>query len=454
MFDRREILETIRMIQVEHLDIRTITLGISIKDCSFEDIDATCDAIYNKIIEKAENLVEEAKNLEEKYSIPIMNKRISLTPVADILAPSIKGREKSEAVEYATKVALAMERAAAKLKIDFIGGYSALVQKGFDYSDEVLIDSIPKALNSTERVCSSVNVASTRSGINMDAVLKMAHVIKDASKLRPVNGAKLVTFANAPSDNPFMAGAFHGHEEGETCINVGISGPGVIRAVLENSQNASFGELAEIIKRTAFKITRVGELIGREIAKRLNVNFGIIDLSLAPTPFPGDSVANIIEAMGIEKCGAHGTTAALAMLVDAVKKGGVMATSYVGGLSGAFIPVSEDSGMVDAVKAKAMSIEKLEALTSVCSVGLDMIVIPEDTPVETIAGIIADECAIGVINDKTTGVRLIVAGKEGEYIDFGGLMGGAYVMPVNKFSCGKFVRRGGRIPAPIHSVKN
>ncbi len=454
MLDRREILETIRMIQVEHLDIRTITLGISIKDCSFEDIDATCDAIYNKIIEKAKNLVEETKNLEEKYSIPIVNKRISLTPVADILAPSIKGREKGEAIEYAIKVALAMERAAAKLKIDFIGGYSALVQKGFDYSDEVLIDSIPKALNSSERVCSSVNVASTRSGINMDAVLKMAYVIKEASKLRPVNGAKLVTFANAPSDNPFMAGAFHGHEEGETCINVGISGPGVIRAVLEHSQNVSFGELAEIIKRTAFKITRVGELIGREIAKRLNVNFGIIDLSLAPTPFPGDSVANIIEVMGIEKCGAHGTTAALAMLVDAVKKGGVMATSYVGGLSGAFIPVSEDSGMVDAVKAKAMSIEKLEALTSVCSVGLDMIVIPEDTPVETIAGIIADECAIGVINNKTTGVRLIVTGKEGEYIDFGGLMGGAYVMPVNKFSCEKFVRRGGRIPAPIHSVKN
>jgi len=452
IYSIEEILETVRMIQAEHLDIRTVTMGISLRGCACDDIREMNRRIYDTITSRANRLVSEARAVEQKFGIPIVNKRISVTPIASLLDAPLAGDKK--AVEGAVSVAKTLDRAARDLDVDFIGGYSALVHKGFTAGDSILISSIPEALSSTERVCSSVNVATTRSGINMDAVLLMGQVIKKTAELSPVGCAKLVVFANAPPDNPFMAGAFHGDGEPETVINVGISGPGVVRAVLSQMKDADLGELAETIKRTSFKITRMGELVGREMAERLGVEFGIVDLSLAPTPAEGDSVANILEAMGLEKCGTHGTTAALALLTDAVKKGGAMATSYTGGLSGAFIPVSEDAGMVDSVKCGAITIDKLEAMTSVCSVGLDMIVVPGDTPPETISAIIADECAIGVINGKTTGVRIIPAGKEGEYVEFGGLLGGSYVIPLNKFSSAGFIRRGGRIPPPIQSFKN
>lgn len=449
-----EILETIQMIQAQHLDIRTVTMGISLRGCIDRDIDTMCDNIYDTITTRAADLVPEAKAVEAKFGIPIVNKRISVTPVASLLDPALASASQEDAIEGAVKVAKTLDNAAKKLSIDFIGGYSALVHKGFTIGENILINSIPRALTSTDRVCGSINVATTKNGINMDAILLMGHVIKNTAAIDPIGCAKLVVFANAPSDNPFMAGAFHGDGEPETVINVGISGPGVVRAVLQQMDDADLGELAETIKRTSFKITRMGELVGREMAQRLNVDFGIIDLSLAPTPAEGDSVANILEVMGLEKCGTHGTTAALALLTDAVKKGGAMATSYTGGLSGAFIPVSEDAGMVEALKAGAISIDKLEAMTSVCSVGLDMVVVPGDTEAETIAAIIADECAIGMVNNKTTGVRIIPAGKEGEYVEFGGLLGGSPVMALNKFSSACFVRRGGRIPAPIQSFRN
>ncbi|HTY90010.1 MAG TPA: PFL family protein [Methanocella sp.] len=454
IYSIEEILETVHMIQAEHLDIRTVTMGISLRGCISDNIRTMNENIYETVTARAENLVSEAKAVEEKFGIPIVNKRISVTPVASLLDTPLAGKSDAKAIEGAVSVARTLDRAAKDLNIDFIGGYSALVHKGFTSGDSILISSIPEALTSTDRVCSSVNVATTKSGINMDAILLMGQVIKKTAAISPVGCAKLVVFANAPSDNPFMAGAFHGEGEPENVINVGISGPGVVRAVLSQMDNSDLGELSETIKRTSFKITRMGELVGREMAQRLNVEFGIVDLSLAPTPAEGDSVANILEVMGLEKCGTHGTTAALALLTDAVKKGGAMATSYTGGLSGAFIPVSEDAGMVDAVKSGAIGIDKLEAMTSVCSVGLDMLVVPGDTSPETLSAIIADECAIGMINSKTTGVRIIPAGKEGEYVEFGGLLGGSYVMPLNKFSSAGFVRRGGRIPAPIQSFRN
>ncbi|BAI62933.1 conserved hypothetical protein [Methanocella paludicola SANAE] len=452
IYSIEEILETVRMIQAEHLDIRTVTMGINLRGCISDDIREMNKNIYETITSRAGKLVSEAKAVEEMLGIPIVNKRISVTPIASLLDTPLAG--KKNAIEGAVSVAKTLDRAAKDLNIDFIGGYSALVHKGFTTGDSILINSIPEALTSTDRVCSSVNVATTKSGINMDAVLLMGQVMKKTAAINPIGCAKLVVFANAPQDNPFMAGAFHGEGEPETVINVGISGPGVVRAVLSQMDNSDLGELSETIKRTSFKITRMGELVGREMAGRLGVEFGIVDLSLAPTPAEGDSVANILEIMGLEKCGTHGTTAALALLTDAVKKGGAMATSYTGGLSGAFIPVSEDSGMVDAVKSGAIGIDKLEAMTSVCSVGLDMLVVPGDTSPETLSAIIADECAIGMVNGKTTGVRLIPAGKEGEYVEFGGLLGGSYVMPLNKFSSAGFVRRGGRIPAPIQSFRN
>jgi uncharacterized protein (UPF0210 family) len=454
IYSIEEILETVRMIQAEHLDIRTVTMGINLHGCISDNVREMNENIYETITSRAGKLVSEAAAVEEKFGIPIVNKRISVSPVAGLLDTPLSGKPEGKAIEGAVSVARTLDRAARDLNVDFIGGYSALVHKGFTAGDSILIGSIPEALTSTDRVCSSVNVATTKSGINMDAILLMGQVIKRTAEIDPVGCAKLVVFANAPQDNPFMAGAFHGDGEPETVINVGISGPGVVRAVLSQMDGADLGELSETIKRTSFKITRMGELVGREMAERLGVEFGIVDLSLAPTPAEGDSVANILEVMGLEKCGTHGTTAALALLTDAVKKGGAMATSYTGGLSGAFIPVSEDAGMVESVKRKAIGIDKLEAMTSVCSVGLDMLVVPGDTPAETLSAIIADECAIGVINSKTTGVRIIPAGKEGEYVEFGGLLGGSYVMPLNKFSSAGFVRRGGRIPAPIQSFKN
>ncbi|MBU2617919.1 MAG: PFL family protein [Euryarchaeota archaeon] len=448
LFSTEEILETIRMIAVEHLDIRTVTLGINLQGCASDDVDVVSKRIHDKIVTTAKRLVPEADSIESKYGIPIVNKRVAVTPIATLL-DSIA----DDAMHAGVKIAKSMDSAAKSVGIDFIGGYSALVHKGFTRGSTALLNSIPKALTETETVCSSVNVASTKSGINMDAVVKMGKIIKSAST-KPINCAKLVTFANAPPDNPFMAGAFHGAGEPESVINVGISGPGVIRAVVEQAENVDLGTLAENIKRTAFKITRVGELVGREMASRLGVKFGIIDLSLAPTPTKGDSVANILEAMGLERCGTHGSTAALALLTDAVKKGGAMASSYVGGLSGAFIPVSEDVGMAEAVAEGAINLDKLEAMSSVCSVGLDMVVVPKDTPAETISAIIADECAIGVINNKVTGVRIIPTGKEGDYVEFGGLLGGSPVLSVRRFSSAKFVCRGGRIPAPIQSLTN
>lgn len=452
MLSIQEIMETIRMVQQENLDIRTITMGISLRDCADSDPKKTAQKMYDKITRLAEHLVRAGGEIEAEYGIPIVNKRISVTPVSMVA-------ESCDTEDY-TVFAEAMDRAAAEVGVNFIGGFSALVHKGCTTGDSRLLNAIPQALAITERVCSSVNVATTKAGINMNAVYRMGQIIKEAARLTAdrdgLGCAKLVVFANVPEDNPFMAGAFHGVGEPECVINVGVSGPGVVKNAVEKTKGKDFGELAETIKRTAFKITRMGELVGRAASQKLGVPFGIIDLSLAPTPAIGDSVADILEAMGLERCGTHGTTAALALLNDAVKKGGAMASSYVGGLSGAFIPVSEDAGMIRAVEEGALTLEKLEAMTCVCSVGLDMIAVPGDTTAETIAAIIADEAAIGVVNQKTTAVRIIPAPdkKVGDHVEFGGLLGRAPVMPVNRFSADEFVQRGGRIPAPIHSLRN
>ena len=440
------------MIREENLDIRTITMGISLYDCVSEDENRLCEKIYDKITKSAENLVVTGQNIEKKYGIPIVNKRVSVTPV------SLVGGACSP--EGYFKIAQTLDRAAKTLGINFIGGFSALVQKGMTKGAENMISVIPEALAETDFVCSSVNVASTKAGINMDAIKLMGSTIKRAAYLTKdrdsIGCAKLVVFANVPEDNPFMAGAFHGVGEPENVINVGVSGPGVVSSAIQRAGNCDLSELADIIKKTAFKITRVGQLVASEAARELNTPFGIVDLSLAPTPAIGDSVAHILENMGLESCGAHGTTATLAMLNDAVKKGGVMASSHVGGLSGAFIPVSEDAGMIAAVDRGALTLEKLEAMTAVCSVGLDMIAIPGDVDESVICGIIADEIAIGVVNTKTTAVRVIPAyGKGvGDSIDYGGLLGRAPIMEVNRYSPAKFINRGGRIPAPIHSLKN
>ena len=450
MFDTRDIIETISMIREECLDIRTITMGISLYDCQSENCDALCRRIYDRIMVSAAELVKTGEDIEKKYGIPIINKRISVTPIA-LMAGGLNP-------DGAVKVAKVLDRAAKELGVNFIGGFSALVQKGFSNGSRAVISAIPQALAETERVCSSVNVASTKAGINMDAVAEMGNIIRQTADLTADCGsigcAKLVVFANVPEDNPFMAGAFHGIGEPERVINVGVSGPGVVASAIRRQGECNLTEVAETIKRTAFKITRVGQLVAREASERLGVPFGIVDLSLAPTPAVGDSVAYILESMGLEKCGCHGTTAALAMLNDAVKKGGVMASSHVGGLSGAFIPVSEDAGMIEAARCGALSLDKLEAMTAVCSVGLDMIAIPGDTPAEVISGIIADEIAIGVVNTKTTAVRLIPAGKVGDMVSFGGLLGEAPVIPVSRYSPAQFIRRGGRIPAPLQSLKN
>lgn len=452
MFNKNDILETINMISQDNLDIRTITMGISLRDCASEDYKVTCRKIYDKISKLAQNLVKTGEDIERDFGIPIINKRISVTPIAIIA-------EGCNTDDYAV-FAHAMEKAAENVGVNFIGGFSALVHKGYTRGDKHLIKAIPEALSTTNRVCSSVNVATTKSGINMDAVKEMGEIIKECAERTKDRDAvacsKLVVFANVPEDNPFMAGAFHGVGEPECVINVGVSGPGVVAAALKNLNGADFGTIAETIKKTAFKITRMGQLVAQEASSRLNVPFGIVDLSLAPTPAVGDSVARILELMGLERCGAHGTTAALALLNDAVKKGGVMASSYVGGLSGAFIPVSEDAGMIEAAMSGALTIEKLEAMTCVCSVGLDMIAIPGDTPASTISAIIADEAAIGVINSKTTAVRIIpVPGKkEGDVVEYGGLFGKAPIMRVNPFGSEEFIARGGRIPAPLQSLKN
>jgi len=448
----QEIMETIRMVQQENLDIRTITMGISLRDCSHSDSRVMGTKIYDKITGLASHLVRTGEEIEREYGIPIVNKRISVTPISIIA-------ESCETDDYVC-FAEVLEKAAAEVGVNFIGGFSALVHKGFTKGDLKLLKAIPEALAGTERVCSSVNVATTKAGINMDAVYQMGKIIKEAAALTAREDglacAKLVVFANVPEDNPFMAGAFHGIGEPECVINVGVSGPGVVKNAVEKAKDVDFGSLAETIKRTAFKVTRMGELVGRAASAKLGVPFGIVDLSLAPTPAVGDSVAAILEGMGLERCGTHGTTAALALLNDAVKKGGAMASSYVGGLSGAFIPVSEDAGMIRAVEEGALSLDKLEAMTCVCSVGLDMIAVPGDTSAETISAIIADEAAIGVVNQKTTAVRIIPAPgkKEGDYVEFGGLLGRAPVMAVNKYSSSAFVKRGGRIPAPIQSLRN
>jgi uncharacterized protein (UPF0210 family) len=452
MISKREILETNRMISDENLDVRTITMGISLLDCADADINKFNEKVYNKITTCAKDLVKVGEELEKELGIPIVNKRISVTPIAIAAAGC-------NADSYVS-VAETLDRAAKAVGVNFIGGFSALVQKGCTKSDMVLINSIPEALAKTDIVCSSVNIGSSRSGIDMDAVKKMGQIIKETAEASKDNNcmgcAKLVVFCNAVEDNPFMAGAFHGVGEKDCVINVGVSGPGVVKKALEEVRGKDFETLCETIKRTAFKITRVGQLVAQEASKRLGVPFGIIDLSLAPTPAIGDSIAEIFQEMGLEQAGAPGTTAALAMLNDNVKKGGVMASSYVGGLSGAFIPVSEDNGMIEAASMGALTLEKLEAMTCVCSVGLDMVAIPGDTTAETISGIIADEAAIGMINNKTTAVRLIpVIGKGvGETVEFGGLLGYAPIMPVNTYSCAGFVNRGGRIPSPIHSFKN
>ncbi len=449
-----EVNETNKMIEQENLDVRTITLGISLLDCIDSDVDKLCDKVYNKITTLAKNLVSTGEEIEKKYGIPIVNKRISITPAA------IVGGAACKTEKDFVKLAKTLDKAAKKVGVNFLGGYSALVSKGMTAADELLIRSIPEALSVTERVCSSINVGSTKTGLNMDAVKLMGEmVLKTAEYTKEddcLGCAKLVVFCNAPDDNPFMAGAFHGVTEADAIINVGVSGPGVVKTALEKVRGENFEVLCETIKKTAFKVTRVGQLVAKEASEKLGIPFGIIDLSLAPTPAVGDSVADILKEIGLEHPGAPGTTAALALLNDQVKKGGVMASSYVGGLSGAFIPVSEDQGMIDAVNAGALTIEKLEAMTCVCSVGLDMIAIPGDTSADTIAGIIADESAIGMINQKTTAVRVIpVIGKGvGETVEFGGLLGYAPIMPVNSFSCEQFVNRGGRIPAPIHSFKN
>ena len=444
--DIKNVTETIAMIEEQNFDIRTITMGISLLDCIDPDIDKAAEKIYAKITDKARDLVKVGNEISAELGIPIVNKRVCVTPIAIIGAAT-------NATDY-VPLARAMDEAAQKVGIDFIGGFSALVQKGYAKGDKILIDSIPAALAATQKVCSSVNIGSTKTGINMSAVADMGRVIKETARLSDLGAAKLVVFANAVEDNPFMAGAFHGVGEAEVVINVGVSGPGVVKRALEKVRGASFDVVAETVKKTAFKITRIGQLVGQMASERLGVKFGIVDLSLAPTPAVGDSVARVLEEMGLERVGTHGTTAALALLNDAVKKGGVMACNQVGGLSGAFIPVSEDEGMIAAVRAGSLSLEKLEAMTAICSVGLDMIAIPEDTPEQTIAAIIADEAAIGVINQKTTAVRIIPKGKEGDTLEFGGLLGSAPVMSVNKNSSANFIARGGQIPAPIHSFKN
>ncbi len=454
MLETRDILETIQMIQDENLDIRTVTMGISLLDCIDSDIDRACERIYEKITRKAERLVPVCQEIEKELGIPIINKRISVTPIA-IIAAACRSKD-------VVKFAVTLEKAARTVGVNFIGGYSALVQKGFAAGDRELIESIPEALSVTDHICSSVNIGSTKTGINMDAVALMGKVVRQTAELTAdrecIGAAKLVVFCNAPEDNPFMAGAFHGPGEPDCVINVGVSGPGVVRAALarDEAQGLDLSGVADLIKRTAFKITRMGQLVAQRASQRLGVQFGIVDLSLAPTPAVGDSVAHILEEIGLESVGACGTTACLAMLNDAVKKGGVMASSHVGGLSGAFIPVTEDAGMIDAARSGALTIEKLEAMTAVCSVGLDMINIPGDTPAEVISAIIADEAAIGMVNSKTTAVRVIpaIGKKEGEELNFGGLLGSGPVMPVNRYSPLKFISRGGRIPAPLQSLKN
>ncbi len=452
MLTIEEVLETIKMVQDENLDIRTITMGISLRDCIDSDHISACRKIYDKVTRLAGSLVKTGDEIAREYGLPIVNKRISVTPIALVAEAST--------VDNYIQYAEALDKAAAEVGVNFIGGFSALVHKGFTGGDRRLIESIPQALSSTERVCASVNVATSRAGINMDAISLISRVIKETASRTAnqdsVGCAKLVVFANVPEDNPFMAGAFHGVGEPDCVINTGVSGPGVVKSAIKRAGNVDLGALSETIKKTAFKITRMGELVGRTAAERLGVPFGIVDVSLAPTPAVGDSVAEILEEMGLERCGAPGSTAALALLNDAVKKGGAMASSYVGGLSGAFIPVSEDAGMIAAVNDEALTIEKLEAMTAVCSVGLDMVAIPGDTKEETIAAIIADEAAIGVFNHKTTAVRIIpAAGKKvGDQVEFGGLLGRAPIMAVNKFSADRFVRRSGRIPAPIHSLRN
>ena len=454
MLNMFEVIETNDMIDKDLLDVRTITIGISLLDCIDTDLNKLCKNIYDKITKTAKDLVRVGDEISKDFGVPIVNKRISVTPIALVGGSACKTKEDF------VQIAKTLDKAAKDLGVNFLGGYSAIVSKGITEADRLLIESIPQAMNETDFICGSVNLGSTKTGLNMDAVRLMGKIVKDTAIMTAdrdsIGCAKLVVFCNAPDDNPFMAGAFHGVTEADAIINVGVSGPGVVRAALKKAEGENFEVLCETIKKTAFKITRVGQLVAREASKRLGIPFGIIDLSLAPTPSVGDSVAEILEEIGLERVGAPGTTAALALLNDQVKKGGVMASSYVGGLSGAFIPVSEDQGMIDAVNAGALTLEKLEAMTCVCSVGLDMIAIPGDTSEETIAGIIADEAAIGMINQKTTAVRLIpVIGKgEGEVVEFGGLLGYAPIMPVNSFSCEKFVNRGGRIPAPIHSFKN
>jgi len=451
VLNSNDILETIKMIQEENLDIRTITMGISLLDCIDSDIDKSCEKIYDKMMRLACNHVKTGEDIEKRYGIPIINKRLSVTPIA-MLAAAAKGSP--------VKFARTLQKVADETGVNYVGGYSALVHKGFSAGDRELIESIPEALAATTKVCSSVNVGSTRAGINMNAVALMGKIIKQASEATKddhcFGAAKIVVFCNAVEDNPFMAGAFHGVGEPDCEINVGVSGPGVVRAAIAKMPDASIDEIADTIKKTAFKVTRMGQLVGTEASKMLGVPFGIVDLSLAPTPAVGDSVAHILEEIGLESCGAYGTTACLALLNDAVKKGGVMASSRVGGLSGAFIPVSEDAGMIDAVNRGSLCLEKLEAMTAVCSVGLDMFVVPGDTPEEILSAIIADEAAIGMVNSKTTAVRVIpaIGMKEGEMLDFGGLFGSGPVMSLNKFSPAKFISRGGHIPAPLQSLKN
>ena len=454
MINISEVIETNKMIEQENLDVRTITMGISLLDCADGNVDVLCSNIYNKITRLAKDLVKTGEEIAHEYGIPIVNKRIAITPI------SIVGASACKTPDDYVRIAHTLDKAAQAVGVNFLGGYSAIVSKGMTKSDELLIRSIPKALAETNFICSSVNIGSTKTGINMDAVRLMGQIVKrtaeETKDNMSIGCAKLVVLCNAPDDNPFMAGAFHGVTEADAVISVGVSGPGVVKHVLQSVRGESFEVLCETIKRTAFKITRVGQLVAKEASRRLNIPFGIIDLSLAPTPAIGDSVADILKEIGLEHPGAPGTTAALALLNDQVKKGGIMASSSVGGLSGAFIPVSEDQGMIDAVEAGALTIEKLEAMTCVCSVGLDMIAVPGDTTAESVAGIIADEAAIGMVNQKTTAVRLIPAyGKKvGDNVDFGGLLGHAPIMPVNPFSCHDFVHRAGRIPAPIHSFKN
>lgn len=454
MININEVIETNNMIEKENLDVRTITLGISLLDCISDDLDVLCRRIHEKITRTARDLVKTGREIEREYAIPIVNKRISVTPIALVGAAACKTTD-----DY-VKIAKTLDSAANEVGVNFLGGFSALPAKGMTKSEELLIRSIPEALKSTEHICASVNLGSTKTGINMDAVALMGTIIRECAYLTRENDsigcAKLVVFCNAPDDNPFMAGAFHGVTETDAVVNVGVSGPGVIKYALEEVKGSDFETLCEKIKKTAFKITRLGQLVAQEASRRLGIPFGIVDLSLAPTPAVGDSIAEILEAMGLEKVGAPGSTAALALLNDSVKKGGIMASSYVGGLSGAFIPVSEDQGMINAVRAGSLTLEKLESMTCVCSVGLDMIAIPGDTPASTISGIIADEMAIGMINQKTTAVRIIpVYGKSvGDEAVFGGLLGYAPIMRVNGFSCEEFIKRGGRIPAPVHSFKN